>query len=357
LECDVGAQEWSRRAAIIRPTAVREVEVAVVLDRSTRPTSADVARLAKVSQATVSYVLNNTEGQKISEKTQSAVWAAARQLGYRPNLAARNLKVGGGGIVLFIVPRMGFGEMPFEVGSQVTKILAREGIVLSMQFETDDGSNVIDAIADLDPVAVASTFPLTGDVAAAVAAAGIPQISLGDEHLGVLAELNSAVGHLQVQHLTSRGHRRLGFVFSDVVALRPLGEYYLAGVRAAAHESGLPDVEVATVATDGTDAAHVVRRWVDDGVTAACAQTDPTAFVVLHGVRRAGLRCPQDLAVIGVDANPSGHVSSPPLTSIAFDATAIVAAAASGIMDALGYPTRGHAARPSVARLVVRDST
>ena len=68
----------------------------------------------------------------------------------------------------------------------MTKILARHGIVLSMQFETDDGSNVIEAIADLDPIAIASTFPLSGDVAAAVAAAGIPQISLGDGHLGAL---------------------------------------------------------------------------------------------------------------------------------------------------------------------------
>jgi DNA-binding LacI/PurR family transcriptional regulator len=328
-----------------------------VVGRSTRPTSADVARLAKVSQATVSYVLNKAEGQTISEKTQAAVWAAARELGYRPNLAARNLKVGSGGVVLYIVPRMGFGEMPFEVGSQVTKILAREGIVLSMQFETDDGLNVIEAIADLDPIAVASTFPLSGDVAAAVAAAGIPQISLGDEHLGALAELNTAVGELQIEHLTSLGHRQLGFAFSDVVALRLLGEYYLTGLRAAALKYDLPEIAVATVATDGTDAAQVVQRWVDDGVTAVCAQTDPTAFVVLHGVRLAGLRCPQELAVIGVDANPSGHVSYPPLTSIAFDASAIVEAAATGIMDALGYPTHRQAVRPSVARLVRRDST
>jgi DNA-binding LacI/PurR family transcriptional regulator len=55
--------------------------VGVVVVRASRPTSADVARLAKVSQATVSYVLNNTEGQKISGKTQAAVWAAARELG------------------------------------------------------------------------------------------------------------------------------------------------------------------------------------------------------------------------------------------------------------------------------------
>jgi DNA-binding LacI/PurR family transcriptional regulator len=329
----------------------------VVVQRGGRSTSADVARLAQVSQATVSYVLNDAKGQTISEKTRSAVWNAARELGYRRNLAARNLKLGGGGVVLYIVPRMGFGEMALEAGSQATKILAREGIVLSMQFETDDGSNVIEAITDLDPIAIASTFPLSGDVAAAVAAAGIPQISLGNEHLGALAELNSAVGELQLDHLTSLGHRRLAFAFSDTAALRPLGEYYLAGVRAAASKRDLPEVAVGMVALDGTDAAEVVRHWVDDGITAVCAHTDPTAFIVLHGVRLANLRCPQDLAVIGVDANPSGHVSYPPLTSIAFDAEAIVEAAVTGIMDALGYPRHLELSRQSVARLVRRDST
>jgi DNA-binding LacI/PurR family transcriptional regulator len=328
-----------------------------MVQKGSRPTSSDVARVAKVSQATVSYVLNGAEGQKISEKTQAAVWNAARELGYRRNLAARNLKVGRGGVVLFVFPRMGLGEWPFEAGGQVTKILARHGIVLSMQFETDDGSNVIEAIADLDPIAIASTFPLSGDVAAAVEAAGIPQISLGDEHLGALAELNSAVGELQVDHLTSLGHRRLAFAFSDVAALRPLGEYYLEGVRAAVDKRGLPDVVDATVATDGSDAADVVKRWVDDGVTAVCAHTDPTAFVVLHGVRRARLRCPQDLAVIGADANPSGHVSEPPLTSIAFDAQRIVDASVAAILDALGLPTEEESKDRSVARLVRRSST
>jgi DNA-binding LacI/PurR family transcriptional regulator len=331
--------------------------VDTLVDKTSRPTSSDVARLAKVSQATVSYVLNNAAGQTISEKTRAAVWDAARTLGYRRNLAARNLRVGGGGVVLFIVPRMGLGELPFEVGSQVTKILARRGIVLSLQFETDDGLNVVEAIADLDPIAIASTFPLVGEAAAAVAAAGIPQISLGDDHLGALAQLNSAVGELQVAHLTSQGHRQLAFAFSDVVALRPLGEYYLGGVRTAAATRDLPEVAVATVATDGADAAAVTRQWVKQGVTAVCAQTDPTAFIVLHGVRRAGLRCPEDLAVIGADANPTGHVSDPPLTSIAFDATTIIDSAVAGIMDALGYPAPQGSREQSVARLVRRSST
>ena len=87
-----------------------------MVQKGSRPTSSDVARLAKVSQATVSYVLNGAEGQKISEKTQAAVWDAARQLGYRRNLAARNLKAGRGGVVLFVFPRMGLGEMAVRGG-------------------------------------------------------------------------------------------------------------------------------------------------------------------------------------------------------------------------------------------------
>ena len=80
-----------------------------------RPTKADVARLANVSTATVSYVLNNVQGQRISEQTQAAVRKAAADLGYRPNLAARNLAVGGSGVVLYIVGRLWGPELARRV--------------------------------------------------------------------------------------------------------------------------------------------------------------------------------------------------------------------------------------------------
>jgi len=82
--------------------------------RAARPTKADVARLAKVSAATVSYVLNNVAGQTISAQTRAAVHAAAKELGYRPNLAARNLAVGASGVMLYIVPRIALGELLLE---------------------------------------------------------------------------------------------------------------------------------------------------------------------------------------------------------------------------------------------------
>ncbi|MBI3225952.1 MAG: LacI family DNA-binding transcriptional regulator [Mycolicibacterium cosmeticum] len=323
--------------------------------KSARPTKADVARLAKVSPATVSYVLNDVKGQTISAQTRAAVHDAARQLGYRPNLAARNLARGGSGVVLYVVPPFSLGELLLEVGSRLTTELGRHGIVLSLQFETDDGRNVVDAVADLNPIAVTSVFPLSGAALEAVAGAGIPQIHLGSAQLHAMGALHLSIGEMRVAHLLERGHRQLAFAYAEAEALRPLGDYWLAGLRVAA--SDLPEILTGAVAADGSDAADAVRTWVAAGVTAVCAQSDETALVVLHGIREAGLRCPQDLAVMGVDAIPLGAVSGPPLTSVGLDAKTIVEVSVAAMMSELGYPSVQEPSSENVAHLIKRAST
>ena len=125
-------------------------------NKGARPTTADVARLASVSTATVSYVLNNAQGRRISPETRDAVYRAAKLLGYRPNLAARNLARGKSGVVLYVVPHVAVGEMPMQAGSRMTTALAREGFLQVQIFETDDDQHVVDAIENLDPVAITS---------------------------------------------------------------------------------------------------------------------------------------------------------------------------------------------------------
>lgn len=337
------------------PTAPQKSARPTVQNKSARPTKADVARLANVSSATVSYVLNNVKGQTISAQTRAAVHAAARELGYRPNLAARNLARGGSGVVLYVVPRFSLGELLLEVGSRLTTELGRHGIVLSLQFETDDGRNVVDAVGDLNPIAVTSVFPLGGAAAEAVVAAGVPQIHLGSAQLHAMGALHLSVGEMRVAHLMERGHRRLAFAYAEAPALRPLGDYWLAGLQVAAAE--LPEILTAAVAADGSDAAAVVSAWARDGVTAVCAQSDEVAMVVLHGIREAGLRCPQDLAVMGVDAIPLGAVAGPPLTSVGFDAKTIVEVSVAAMMSELGYPSGHEPSSADVAHLIQRSST
>jgi DNA-binding LacI/PurR family transcriptional regulator len=323
------------------------------VEKATRPTHADVARLASVSTATVSYVLNKSEGRRISSRTREAVYRAAEQLGYRPNVAARNLASGSSGVVLYVVPRVAVGEMPMQAGSQMTNELARRGLLQVQIFETEDDQHVIDAVENLDPIAVTSLFPLSKDARAAVDAANVPLIEIGT--LPALGDPHLSVGALRVEHLVSRGHRKIAFAYTGIAKWRALGDYWLEGVARAARAHDLPPLGVDDVTVD--TAADVVARWVGDGVTAVCAQSDEIAFLVLYGIREAGLRCPGDLAVIGVDANPVGEISSPPLTTVEFNPTAVVDAAIAAVLTKLGYPAPPAPQPTEVARLIVRAST
>ncbi|MFC8530263.1 LacI family DNA-binding transcriptional regulator [Nocardia sp. NPDC057227] len=320
-----------------------------------RPTKADVARQAGVSTATVSYVLNNVPGRSISEQTRAAVRRAADELGYRPNLAARNLARRRSGVVLFVLPQVALNALAIEVSTRMTTELARRGVMQVLLFDTGDEAAVVNAITDLDPVAVTGVYPLQGAALAAVEAARIPNFHLGSSRLADLGNLHLTAGEVRIAHLVERGHRRLAYAFSPDESVRPIGEYWLAGLRTAMTARGLPEPELAEVRT--ANAARIVTEWRERGITAVCAQNDDTAFVVQHGMRQAGLECPRDLAVIGVDAIPLGEVAAPPLTSVAFAADAIVDIATAVFMTALGYPTEAKATGADLVVLLVREST
>jgi DNA-binding LacI/PurR family transcriptional regulator len=325
----------------------------LITKKAARPTTADVARLASVSTATVSYVLNNAKGRRISAETREAVNRAAKRLGYRPNLAARNLARGKGGVVLYVVPHVAVGEMPMQAGSRMTTALAREGLLQVQVFETEDDRHVVDAIENLDPVAVTSLFPLSAAARRAVQTADIPQIEIGT--LPALGDPHLAVGEMRVDHLVSRGHHRIAFAYTGIARWRPLGDYWFEGVSRAARLRDLPPVRVDAVTLD--NAVDVVTSWVDEGVTAVCAQSDEIACLVLYGIHRAGLRCPGDLAVMGVDASPMGMVSTPPLTTVQFDPCAVADAALAAVFERLGHPAPSSPELTDIAHLIVRSST
>lgn len=318
-----------------------------------RPTKADVARMANVSTATVSYVLNNSVGRTISAQTRAAVQNAAAELGYRPNLAARNLARGKSGVVLYIVPQLAGGEMPMRVGTHMTTELTRRGIMQVQLFETERDDTVADAINHLQPIAVTSLFPLGRKATGAVQAAGIPHICV--HSLPGLGDPQYSVGHMRVDHLVARGHRNLAFAYSGDRRWRALGDYWIDGVRRAARQHGLPEVVVKAFTPD--DGAAVVRELRAAGITAVCAQSDEVAFVVLDSIRRAGLRSPDDLAVIGVDATYLSPFSSPALTTVAFDRTAIAEVALSAVLAKLNFSDESRPAARDIATLVIREST
>jgi DNA-binding LacI/PurR family transcriptional regulator len=288
----------------------------VDLTGTPRVTSSDVARLANVSRATVSYVLNDKSGQKISEQTRKAVRRAAEQLRYRPNEAARRLASGQSRLVLFVVPHVRLGEMVVEMAGTLTGELAARGLTLSTHFQSPGGSSIIEVAQRLDASAVVAMVPLPAGEDELLATAGIRVVSplLDPDAAGFGHQ--DMIGAAQLRHLHDLGHHRIAFAGTDEVDLEPFRVGREAGVRAAAYELGLPEPLAATLATDGSDAATIVSGWHRNGVTAVAAYNDEVAFVVLHGIRTAGLACPRDIAVIGMDAEKNGLVSAPPLTTI-----------------------------------------
>jgi DNA-binding LacI/PurR family transcriptional regulator len=88
-----------------------------------------------------------------------------------------------------------------------------------------------------------------------------------------------------------------------------------------------------------------------------CAQSDEIACLALYGMHQARLRCPHDLAVIGVDASPMGVMSTPPLTTVEFNPRAVADAAVAALFERLGLATPPSEAPTEVASLIVRSST
>jgi DNA-binding LacI/PurR family transcriptional regulator len=178
-----------------------------------RVTSADVARLAGVSRATVSYVLNDTPRQSISADTRTRVLDAAAQLGYAPSAAARALRTGRSDVVLCLLPDWPIGS---EVGALLgclSTALAREGLTFVVHPGNREDRPISEIWKALTPAAVIafddfSEAEMTAMRAAGVAlvvallggsarAAAASAVSAGTGAVSATAEVASAAAAVQ----------------------------------------------------------------------------------------------------------------------------------------------------------------
>ena len=247
---------------------------------------------------------------------------AAARLGYTPSAAARVLRSGRSDLVLCVLPDWPVGPMIDTLLDELTHSLAERQ--LSVLVHHARGPRPLaDLWRAVTPRAVIGFASVTDEDEESLRRAGITVVRTAiDEdphHPRVYAVSQARIGRLQVDHLLARGHQRLGYAAPDEPRVSDFATGRLAGVRAACEEHGLPEPVVVPVAVDPTSGAEAVRRWTGAGspVTAVAAYNDEVALAVLAGVRAAGLRCPEDLAVIGVDDIAAAALAAPPLTSVA----------------------------------------
>ena len=283
-------------------------------------TAKDVARAAGVSQATVSYVINDNPNQRITPATRARVLAAVAELGYTPSAAARALRKGTSDVVLLLLPDIPIGPTAARIMEAFTDDLEPFGLT-AVTRRMRAGKSATDAWREVRPVAIVALGTLTDVEAEALRIAEIPMLSTTFSPIsgGSGASVPQVpIGRLQVEHLAATGHRTIGYAAPDDARVNDFFRRRLDGVRSACLDLGLDDPVVLPVHLDARHAEAAVRAWLGRAVpvTAVCAYNDDTAFALLAGLHRAGLSAPRDLAVIGVDNIPLASLASPPLTTI-----------------------------------------
>ncbi|MBN8716957.1 MAG: LacI family DNA-binding transcriptional regulator [Xanthomonadales bacterium] len=302
--------------------------------KKTRVTSLDIAHRAGVSQATVSRVLAGSP--LVNAETRRRVEQAVRELNYKVDRHASSLRTQRAGtlaLLLFEDPTPDESHInPFFLSmlGSITRACARHGhdLLVSFQQLSDDwhadyeDSMKADGLILLgygDYLAYESTLEKlveqgTHFVRWGQVEPGQPGISIGcDNHAG---------GMLAGRHLLERGCRRIAFV-GDASSRFPEFFARYQGCDAALREAGSCMLRALQVDADSTEeAGYAATRALlarGQAFDALFAASDLIAIGALHALKEAGLRVPQDVAVVGFDGTPMARFADPPLTTVVQD--------------------------------------
>ncbi|RKT03802.1 LacI family transcriptional regulator [Streptomyces sp. 3211.6] len=325
----------------------------------TRPTSRDVATAAGVSQATVSLVLGDKWRGRVSERTAAHVRETATTLGYRPNLAARNLRLGSTRTALLVVPAL-TNEFFARVYTGAARVAATHGFGVVL-YPSPDGTGPA-----RDPFASARAA-IDGVIASSMAAAALDAIG-GDDLPLVMLDSDPTAGraaaHVNLamtdgvrqaaQHLLHHGHRRFLHLAADV-------DTWTFHIRARTLATLLgPTTELRTVRAGlSVDAARTAMETAladpAHRPTAILCDDDVLAAGACKAARRLGLRVPEDLSVTGIDDLGLATAVEPELTTVRLPAEQVGEHGMNALLAVLDG--RPWTAPDIPVELVVRDST
>ncbi|MBG0566979.1 LacI family DNA-binding transcriptional regulator [Actinoplanes aureus] len=328
-----------------------------------RPGGNDVARLAGVSQKTVSRVFNGESN--VSADTRDRVLAAAQTLGYRPNGAARALLTGRThrlGVVALGTSH--FGPSSLLVALERAARTINYALSIANSFE-DDPSGLAEAVDNLlaqgvDAVILSEPVddgdePLVVDVP--VLTLGAAPVVHAPTVLSVRAAEGGDAAAEVTRHLLELGHRTVHHIAGPQRwwAARERLQNWQDTLIAAGAE--VPQaVEGDWTAARGYAAGKALAR--DPGVTAIFAANDEMAIGVIHALHEAGRSVPGDVSVVGFDDIPVAAHVWPPLTTVSSDNAELATVGLTYLVDFLNNPDSPPAPPPKhVHNLVVRAST
>ena len=325
----------------------------------------DVARLAGVSQGTVSNVLNHPT--RVGQARREAVERAIEELGYVRHEAARHLRAGYSttvGLLLLDAWNPGF----IEVARGVEDTTSSRGLAVLISNSARDIERERTYLRLFSEQRMAGLIVVPHDDFAdglhRIRSGGVPVVVLeraetGAQQMSVSVD-DVTGGELAGRHLISLGHRDLAFV-GDENAAAPVHDR-LTGVRNAVAEAG-GDVDLTVMPADLTAEAgretgeRIAAMPADQRPTAVAAAIDLLAIGVLQALQQHGIRVPEDISLVGYDDIPFARQLSVPLTTVRRPHYEMGTTAATMLATSLAgeMPEPRHVVFPP--ELVVREST
>ncbi len=327
------------------------------------PTITTVARLANVSVASASRVMN---GIRTSAATLERVTEAAEAIGYVPNAAARTLRSRRTGQIAFAMPDVGNPVYTTMIAS-IQDVAKARGWRLMLHSTGADMEDELAIVRDLkhrfvDGLILASLH-LTDVHADELRRAAAPVILIGRPTTGTTVDTvrtYSRKGASEaVRHLYGANRRRIGFVNGPQHTLpgasRRLG--YLDGLRSCslARDDTLIEVAEDFMIEPGRRAA--VRLLERGRLDAILCANDLLAIGALAALRDAGLDVPRDVALVGMDNTPLSEVTWPTLTTVDLGSSERARIAAELLLERIEDPAREPRVVGVAPRLVVRASS
>src|SRR3954464_13193418 len=261
----------------------------------------DVAKLAGVSRALVSLVMNGSP--KVSEQRRKAVLDAAEQLGYSPHAMARSLASRTSTVLGVMVSDL-HNAFFAEVVDGLDSVARAEGFELIINTGGRNAAREKRAVTSLlgfRPAGLALLGPVVPPATLASAAEQSPVVLVArSSRISTLDTVNDdgeAGSALAVDHLVSLGHKRIAHLDGGVGSQAPPRR---RGYVAAMERHGLTPWVIPSEYTD-IAGAKAVRQLLDGGnlPTALVAANDFNAVGAISALEEAGLRVPADMSVVG----------------------------------------------------------
>lgn len=287
------------------------------------PTLETVAARAGVSRATASRVVNNLD--RVAPHVVESVNAAIRDLGYVPNQAARSLARRRTAVVAIVIPESAerlFADPFFAAVVQgAAAHLASTDYTLNLVIGSNESEKSRRYLTggNVDGVLVVSQhegdLPVTQlGLTVPIVFAGRPAIDFGERAHFVDVDNRAAVA-MGVRHLIESGRTRIATIAGaqDLAA----GRDRLAGWRDALTGAGLPAqlIAVGDFSPESGSAA-MERLMAGPAFDAVFAANDQMAFGAVSALGRAGVRVPEDVAVLGFDDDQFSRAARPTITTI-----------------------------------------